>query len=288
MKEEIEVGPWRIRPLLHELVSPEGEPARVEPKSMAVLLALAEEPGEVRTREELLDAVWTDTFVAEEVLSHAVWDLRRALGDDARKPTFIQTIPRSGYRLLAPVTSTLVHDRAPLRVVVPAVAVETGPFEPAASRVEVAALATLVSLDGVVPIDTAQLGEAGPRPVDIARASAADEVLLLRLERAATDSGLAAVVVRRYLGADGRVLATDRFEIPTGLGDARLIADTVRERLLTLFDDLCPEDALALGRPRRPPLPEPRGQRSGPAAGRRSLPTDRPSEPPPGPAPSGG
>ena len=103
MKDDFQVASWKVRSSLRELVSPAGKSIRVEPRSMAVLLALAEEPGEVCRREELLDAVWGDRFVTEEVLSHAVWDLRRAFGDDARRPTFIQTIPRTGYRLVAPV-----------------------------------------------------------------------------------------------------------------------------------------------------------------------------------------
>ena len=70
---------------------------------MAVLVELARRAGEVVRRDELLDAVWGDKFVSEEVLTHGIWEIRRALGDDARNPTFLKTVPRRGYRLIAPV-----------------------------------------------------------------------------------------------------------------------------------------------------------------------------------------
>lgn len=101
---ELRIGEWRVRPELGELVGPEGA-VRVESRSMEVLLDLAEHAGEVRTREELLAAVWGEAFVTEEVLTHAIWDLRRALGDSAREPRYIQTLARRGYRLVAPVVA---------------------------------------------------------------------------------------------------------------------------------------------------------------------------------------
>lgn len=71
---------------------------------MAVLVRLAERPGEVVTRTELLDAVWGGTVVQEEALTQAVSQLRRALDDDSRAQAIIETIPKQGYRLAAPVT----------------------------------------------------------------------------------------------------------------------------------------------------------------------------------------
>ena len=94
------VGEWTVRPTLGELRS-SGKVVHVEPKTMAVLLHLAERPKEVCSRESLLRAVWGDAFVTEEVLTHVVWELRRLLGDDAKQPKYIQTVPKQGYRLLA-------------------------------------------------------------------------------------------------------------------------------------------------------------------------------------------
>ncbi|MFQ5740379.1 MAG: transcriptional regulator [Acidobacteriota bacterium] len=51
-----------------------------------------------------MQAVWSDTFVTDEVLTNAVWKLRQALGDDSRHPQFIRNIPRRGYQLIAAVT----------------------------------------------------------------------------------------------------------------------------------------------------------------------------------------
>lgn len=96
------VGDWLIHPEVSEVVGAGGV-TRLEAKPMAVLVELASRAGRVVSREDLLAAVWGDSFVTEEVLTHSVWELRRALGDDARNPTYLQTVPRRGYRLIAPV-----------------------------------------------------------------------------------------------------------------------------------------------------------------------------------------
>ena len=70
---------------------------------MAVLCHLSKHAGEVVSRRDLIAAVWGDAFVGDEALSHCIWDLRRALGDEARSPSYIQTVPRRGYRLIASV-----------------------------------------------------------------------------------------------------------------------------------------------------------------------------------------
>ncbi len=72
----------------------------VEPKVMAVLERLAQEPQKVVSRHNLLDDVWTGTVVTEEVVTRCISELRTALGDDSRAPRFIQTIPKKGYKLL--------------------------------------------------------------------------------------------------------------------------------------------------------------------------------------------
>jgi outer membrane protein assembly factor BamB/TolB-like protein/DNA-binding winged helix-turn-helix (wHTH) protein len=93
------LGEFQIRPDLNEIEGPDGT-THVNPKAMEVLLALTERPDELCTKREILDTVWTDLFVGDEVLTTAVWELRRALGDSARSPRFIQTVSRKGYRLL--------------------------------------------------------------------------------------------------------------------------------------------------------------------------------------------
>ncbi len=71
---------------------------------MDVLVALAEQAGEVLSRDELLEQVWGESFVGEEALTHAIWDLRRAFGDQPKTPQFIQTVHGKGYRLVAKVS----------------------------------------------------------------------------------------------------------------------------------------------------------------------------------------
>jgi Tol biopolymer transport system component/DNA-binding winged helix-turn-helix (wHTH) protein len=76
---------------------------QVEPKIMHVLVTLAERPGEVVTREELMTRVWNGVFVTDDVLHRAVRELRRLFDDDSEQPTVIETIRKRGYRLIAAV-----------------------------------------------------------------------------------------------------------------------------------------------------------------------------------------
>jgi len=74
---------------------------RLEPKPATVLAKLIAIEGRVVRKEDLLDAAWPGQFVTEEVLTNAIFQLRKALDDDAREPRYIETIPKRGYRLLA-------------------------------------------------------------------------------------------------------------------------------------------------------------------------------------------
>jgi hypothetical protein len=70
---------------------------------MDLLVFMAEHPGEVLSREAIVDGVWSEQFVGEAVIRQSIASIRRALGDDARQPRFIETIPKRGYRLIAEV-----------------------------------------------------------------------------------------------------------------------------------------------------------------------------------------
>src|SRR5215469_1299409 len=70
---------------------------------MQVLLCLAETPLQVVKKEDLIRSVWNNTFVTDDVLTHSISELRKAFEDDVRQPEFIETIPKSGYRLLVSV-----------------------------------------------------------------------------------------------------------------------------------------------------------------------------------------
>ncbi len=101
--EGFSLGPWRIEPDVHVIHGPEG-PTQVEHKVMQVLLYLAARPEQTVRVDELLDAVWGEVIVEENALRRSISLLRKAFGDNPRQPTVIQTIPKRGYRLFAPVT----------------------------------------------------------------------------------------------------------------------------------------------------------------------------------------
>ena len=79
---------------------------RLPPKSFAVLACLVTQAGRLVTKDALLAAVWPQTVVSEDVLTAAIRQLRRVLGDHRRAPQFIETIHGRGYRFIAPVTDT--------------------------------------------------------------------------------------------------------------------------------------------------------------------------------------
>lgn len=96
------VGDWRVEPNTNLLLQ-NGTTVRLEPKVMSLLVFLSENAGEVVSKDKLLEAVWEDVFVTEQVLKVSVSELRKALDDDAKNPRFINTIPKKGYQLIAEV-----------------------------------------------------------------------------------------------------------------------------------------------------------------------------------------
>ena len=96
------VGEWQAAPPLNLLVRGD-EQVRLEPRVMDVLVRLAERADEVVSKEELLEHVWKGRYVTDDVLAVAIYSLRKSLGDDARRPRYIATVSRRGYRLIAPV-----------------------------------------------------------------------------------------------------------------------------------------------------------------------------------------
>ena len=77
------------------------EPVPLLHENLALLRYMVAHPGQVVTREELFRAVWPGTYVSDVVLTVCIRELRQALGDDARRPHFIEAIPRRGYRWIA-------------------------------------------------------------------------------------------------------------------------------------------------------------------------------------------
>jgi DNA-binding winged helix-turn-helix (wHTH) protein len=82
-----------------------GRVVRLKPQPLRLLQLLISRPGELVTRDEIRDLLWgTDTFVDfEQGMNTAVRQIREALGDDAETPIFVETVPKRGYRFIAPV-----------------------------------------------------------------------------------------------------------------------------------------------------------------------------------------
>ena len=83
--ERLQVGDWTVEPALNQL-SAAGKTVKLEPKAMAVLVYLADRPGQVVSREALLSAVWSGVVVSDDSLTQVVIKLRKALGDTPETP----------------------------------------------------------------------------------------------------------------------------------------------------------------------------------------------------------
>jgi transcriptional activator of cad operon len=99
----LRIGAWRVNPASGE-ISRNGETARLEARTMRLLVCLAERAGEVVSIDDLLNQVWPDVHVSSDSVYQAVASLRRLLGDDSKQPSYIETVPRLGYRMVAKVS----------------------------------------------------------------------------------------------------------------------------------------------------------------------------------------
>lgn len=93
---------WTVQPSL-DRIERDGRIVHLRPKTMDVLVCLAEQPGQVVSREAPVDRVWAKRFISDAALKTAVYELRQAFGDECRVPQVIETIPKRGYRLIAEV-----------------------------------------------------------------------------------------------------------------------------------------------------------------------------------------
>jgi DNA-binding winged helix-turn-helix (wHTH) protein len=98
----VRIGACRVEADFDRLVMP-GRQVSIEPKAMAVLMYLAHHPGRVISAGELIEVVWHGRPMGDNPVYRCIAQLRRALGDDPRAPTYIGTVPTKGYHLIAPV-----------------------------------------------------------------------------------------------------------------------------------------------------------------------------------------
>jgi TolB-like protein/DNA-binding winged helix-turn-helix (wHTH) protein len=99
-KAALRIGDWVVHPLA-DTMTRGGDTVRLETRTMRLLLCLANRAGEVVSIDDLLTEVWAGVIVTPDSVYQAVTALRRLLGDDSRQPTYIATVPRRGYRLIA-------------------------------------------------------------------------------------------------------------------------------------------------------------------------------------------
>jgi len=101
----LRIGDWRVDPVSGEMARNGEAPVRVEARTMRLLKCLAEHAGETVSIDDLLSQAWPDVTVTSDSVYQSVATLRRLLGDDPKNPVYIATVPRLGYRMLAPVSA---------------------------------------------------------------------------------------------------------------------------------------------------------------------------------------
>jgi TolB-like protein/DNA-binding winged helix-turn-helix (wHTH) protein/Flp pilus assembly protein TadD len=121
-------GPYELRTRTHEL-SKHGIKLKLRPQPFQVLRALVERPGDVVTRDELRQLLWSaETFVDfEQGLNTAIKELRGLLSDSADEPRYIETLPKLGYRIIAPIESDFTLQSSETAVQPEAVSAESLP-----------------------------------------------------------------------------------------------------------------------------------------------------------------
>ena len=105
------VAGWLVDPASLR-ISKNSSTVKLEPKAMAVLALLASRPNEVISRQEFEESVWTGSVVGYDALSNAINKIRKAFGDSARNPEIVETIAKTGFRMIAEVTAVEAKDPA--------------------------------------------------------------------------------------------------------------------------------------------------------------------------------
>lgn len=104
MQRMVRFGSFEIDTRTWMLTS-EGRPVDLSPHLVEILAHLIDASGAIVTKDDLLDRFWPDTSVTENTLTRAIADIRKAIGDDAAKPRYVQTLARRGYRFVGVATT---------------------------------------------------------------------------------------------------------------------------------------------------------------------------------------
>ena len=113
-KEIYEFGDFRLD-AREKILARAGEPVEIAPKAFELLSYLVENPGRLLSKDELMNQIWTDSFVEESNLTFNIRQLRVILSDDAHEPKFIKTVRRHGYRFIAEVRKSAVEEERQIR-----------------------------------------------------------------------------------------------------------------------------------------------------------------------------
>lgn len=109
------IGEWSVN-LESGVLSNGNQKIDLEPTPLLMLKVLISKPGEVVSKNELLERVWQHRVVGDDALSQAISRLRKALGDNSKPPQYIQTVPRKGYRLAQNVELQTSNDNPPNQI----------------------------------------------------------------------------------------------------------------------------------------------------------------------------
>jgi DNA-binding winged helix-turn-helix (wHTH) protein/tetratricopeptide (TPR) repeat protein len=234
----IRVDGWVAHPHLNAFTSGD-ETVRVEPKVMELFVRLAESPGRVVSKAELLDSVWAGVVVGEDSLTRAMSELRRALGDDARKPRIVETIPKRGYRLVPAVIRSTEQTPEPSQRAA-GLGAATGPSEPAmgerpvslpesSERSAVGSARRRFSVVVAAFVSCVAALLLWSRPwVEPLSTSSPPLLLVAPLEDTTGRANLGQIVVsliEEHIGRDGWVIAMPETRLAAGLARMRRAAD---------------------------------------------------------------
>jgi TolB-like protein/class 3 adenylate cyclase/DNA-binding winged helix-turn-helix (wHTH) protein/Flp pilus assembly protein TadD len=164
---QFRVADWLVDPQLCSIAL-DGQSVKLEPKVMDLLAYMVTSPGEVHSREELLEQVWSGTVVSDEALTNAIIKLRKAFGDDARNPRIIETLSKRGYRLVADVTQVEPPVETVSRNTAAEVLAETERPPNIGPRSIILLIATVVV--AMLSLGTWQLVRDGDREVEVSKA----------------------------------------------------------------------------------------------------------------------
>ncbi len=263
LERPIRFGPFTLDPAAH-LLRRDGEPVALKPKVFDLLLLLAGNPGRLLSKQELMVGLWGGRFVEDSNLTQSVYELRRALGGRRDGVRYLETVPRCGYRFVAPVREeTAAPGASPVAAAprsvavlpftplgVPGPAAGDAPLELGLAETLIAALSPLPGLTVRQPGSIRGYG--GSRD---SLAAGRDLEVEAVLDGAVQRAGeRLRVTVRLLRVTDGAVLWAQRFD--TTFADIFAVQDTICEQVVAALRLRLPAAARARLRYRHTEDPE--------------------------------